>query len=158
MSAFKIVESRKESALDLRVFGTLDEDAKLPNINFSFVTTVNVDFGGLNSINSCGIRDWIKWISHVKPSTKITYSTCPKIIVDQINMVEGFLPVSGKVVSFFVPYYCENCDDVENTLFSTADVGPATGKPIPQATKCSKCGKDTEVDIIESKYLKFLGR
>jgi hypothetical protein len=158
MSAFKVVESRKESSLDLRVFGTLDEDAKLPNINFAFVTNINVDFGGLTSINSCGIRDWIKWISHVKPSTKITYSTCPKIIVDQINMVEGFLPASGKVLSFFVPYYCENCDDVENNLFSTSDVGPAAGKPVPASTKCSKCGKDTEIDIIESKYMKFLSR
>ena len=158
MSSFKIVESRKDTSLDLRIFGTLDEDAKLPNANFSSATSINFDFGGLTSINSCGIRDWIKWISYIKPSTRVTYSNCPKIIVDQINMVDGFLPASGKVVSFFVPYFCENCDDVENNLFSTSEVVTAGGVKIPKSTKCSKCGGETEIDIIETKYLKFLSR
>ena len=135
--------------------GQLDEDATFESVKFTDPQGVTIDLKGINSINSCGIREWIKWIKEVPPAAKIIYKNCPKVIIDQINMVVGFLPENASVQSFYVPYYCESSGSEKMVLFESGK--EFTGGEIKEPeVKCDETGDEMEMDVIESKYFGFL--
>ncbi|MDZ4660769.1 MAG: hypothetical protein SGJ18_04045 [Pseudomonadota bacterium] len=156
MGALKIGEDVHGDTVSLSLTGPIDEDANFPNIDLSSFQEVTFDFMNVTAINSCGIREWIRWIENIKPEARVTYSNCPKVIIDQVNMVDGFLPTNAKVGSFYVPYFCESCDNLDTTLYSDP-VGIANGSvKVPPQFPCSKCKQAAEIDVIEGKYFKFL--
>ncbi len=140
--------------------GCVDERARfgtvpVPGPNLIF------DLGGVALINSLGIRGWVNWMREMRDKS-FTFRRCSKAIVDQINVLEGFLPPTSFVESFFVPYHCDACGGGEQILFrhgeefekGTADrsgrVSPPTG------AECPKCRARMEMDVIESKYFRFI--
>lgn len=156
MGALKIGENVQGDTVSLKLAGAIDEDANFPNIDLSSFKEITFDFMNVTAINSCGIRDWIRWIGTIQPNAKVNYAHCPKVIIDQVNMVDGFLPNNGKTVSFFVPYFCESCDSLETKLYSdTEGIAKGTVK-VPTQVACGKCQQMAEIDVIESKYFKFL--
>lgn len=137
--------------------GNIDEDAVLSELKPSAtVSELQIDFGEVQAINSCGVREWIKWLSQVPATLKISYAHCPKVIVDQINLVSGFLPTKALVDSFYVPYFCESCNSQTQVLFSK---GKEYGNPklAMPTVNCASCKKPSEPDVIEAKYFRFLG-
>ena len=156
MGALKIGEDVKGDSVSLKLAGPIDEDANFPNIDLSSFKEITFDFLSVTAINSCGIREWIRWIGNIKPDSKVTYVNCPKVIIDQVNMVDGFLPVNAKIASFFVPYFCESCDNLDTKIYSDPS-GIASGAvKVPPQVPCSKCKQPAEIDVIETKYFKFL--
>ncbi|MNL21183.1 hypothetical protein D3C87_1424610 [compost metagenome] len=113
-----------------------------------------MELEGVKSINSCGIREWIKWMGTAS-GAQIVFKNCPKVIVDQINMVDGFLPANGRVSSFFVPYYNDDSGTEKNVLFTFGKEFTESGVTPPAGIK-DEDGNEMEMDVIESKYFKFL--
>lgn len=138
----------------LKLSGVIDEDADFSQLNISGAREVQLDLNEVKSINSCGIREWIKWMGQAA-GAKISYLNCPKIIVDQINMVDGFLPNQGQVLSFYVPYYNEDTGSEKNVLFRYGQEY-AEGQVKPPASVTDESGQPMEMDVIESKYFKFI--
>jgi len=132
----------------------IDEDADFSALSINGAQEVYIDMDGIKSINSCGIREWIKWISE-GASARVTYAKCPKVIVDQMNMVDGFLPTYAKVESFYVPYYNEDSGSEKNVLFRYG-VEFREGQVQPPSEVKDEGGQSMEMDIIESKYFKFI--
>ncbi len=144
---------KKGNNFKIFVIGTVDEDF----VGFHSLTgaeRVELNLGQVKGINSCGIRDWIKWISSAG-SAQMVYVECPKIIVDQINMVQGFLPPGGIVQSFYVPYYSEQSGEEKNILFTLGNEFSSNGINPPTGIKDGD-GNEMEMDIIEAKYFKFI--
>ena len=134
--------------------GTIDEDADFNPHSLAGAGSVELHLSGVKSINSCGIREWIKWIGTAGPA-EIKYHECPKIIVDQINMVQGFLPPQGKVLSFFVPFYSDDSGSEKNVLFTYGkDYSEQGLQAVPEIKDDS--GNAMEMDVVEAKYFKFL--
>ena len=133
--------------------GNIDEDASFAPATVEGSGVV-VDLSGVTAINSVGIREWIKWLG-AAGDAKVQYHECPKIIVDQINMVQGFLPAGGKVTSFFVPFYNEDSGTEKNVLFTYGkEYGDAGLTATPQIK--DDAGNEMEMDVVEAKYFKFL--
>jgi hypothetical protein len=154
MSKFDVKLNKAGDKLNVVMAGSIDEDADFTQLSLSGAAQIDIDMVGLKSINSCGIREWIKWMS-TAPAAAITFNQCPKVIVDQINMVDGFLPVNAKVQSFFVPYYNDDSGAEKNVLFRYGtEFTESTVNP-PPAVKDAD-GNDMEMDVIESKYFKFI--
>src|SRR5262249_15170951 len=106
--SFEVGKKQEGANLVLELKGSIDEDASFTNPDLGGSTAVVLDLEGINSINSVGIREWIKWMKGAFPSNlQLSVRRCPKIIVDQINMVSGFLPANAKVESFYVPFYAD---------------------------------------------------
>src|ERR1700692_3874743 len=99
MGKLEFKSQKSGDKLNLTMGGTIDEDADFTQINLAGANQIEIDLATLKSINSCGIREWIKWMGTASSAT-ITFNQCPKVIVDQINMVDGFLPSNAKVASF----------------------------------------------------------
>lgn len=153
MSKFDIKLGNNGDKLQVKVVGVIDEDVDFTVYQLKG-NQIEVDLKDLKSINSCGIREWIKWMGTAATS-QISLHNCPKVIVDQINMVDGFLPANGKVQSFFVPYYSEEAGSEKSVLFSRGKEFNDGEVNIPAAVK-DEDGNEMEMDVIESKYFKFI--
>lgn len=146
-------QSGEEVVLSFK--GHIDEDAQFSQVDVAGAKVVKIDLDSVEAINSCGIREWIKWIRTVPESSQIVYKKCPKIIVDQINMVDGFLPQNGKVESFYVPYYSDDSGNEKMVLFTEGKEFSGNEVNAPEAIK-DEDGSEMEMDVIEAKYFKFL--
>lgn len=156
MSKFELKMDKNADAAKISISGTIDEDVDFSNYSLNGLTKMEFDLNSVKSINSCGIREWIKWLG-TNSGANMTYVNCPKIIIDQINMVDGFLPQNGKVLSFYVPYYNDESGAEKNVLFRYGKEYSDTGVNTPEKVT-DDTGLEMEMDVIESKYFKFLNK
>lgn len=140
--------------------GEIDEEAEFIALEKSPKVLV-LDLGEIRLINSCGLRNWIIWIEKIDPKTQIVLKRCPQIIVDQINILEGFIPRGAVIESFFVPYYCDECGHEDNILvtrgkdFHEAMEKNAEMNNIPDERQCPQCDSVMELGILPEKYFRF---
>lgn len=154
MGKLEATASKEGAKLNLNIAGTIDEDADFSTIPIAGNAEIELNLQNLKSINSCGIREWIQWMG-TAAGAKITFALCPKVIVDQINMVDGFLPANGSVASFFVPYYNDDSGAEKNVLFTYGKEFTESAVNPPKDIKDDE-GNPMEMDVIEAKYFKFL--
>ena len=154
MSKYEIKIEKAGAAFKVKVTGVIDEDVDFNSYSLAGASTLELNLENVKSINSCGIREWIKWIG-TGGTAAVTYLLCPKIIVDQINMVQGFLPANGKVLSFYVPYFCDESGEEKNVLFNFGKEFTESTISPPTAVK-DGAGNTMEMDVVEAKYFKFI--
>ncbi len=154
MGKYEIKIEKSGSEYKIKLAGVIDEDVDFNPYALTGATHVEMQLKDVKGINSCGIREWIKWLS-TAGKAGIVYHECPKIIVDQINMVQGFLPAGGKVMSFFVPYYSDESGEEKNILFTYGKEYTDTSVAPPTGIKDGS-GNEMEVDVVEAKYFKFI--
>ena len=148
-------EKFENDSLILDFEGEIDEDAVFPDIDHQ-LKKINLKLGHVSQINSCGIREWIKWTKSFSSQAHLVLEDCPKVIIDQINTVDGFLPKGTRIHSFKVPYFCEACDRLMMPIFQVKDVVKDSELMLPSATACHTCKKEAEMDVIPERYFKFL--
>ena len=156
--AFNIDKKVEGQTAIIALKGNIDEDASFAGSEIGAVSQITLDLQEVKAINSCGIREWINWIRTANEGAQITFKNCPKIIVDQINMVAGFLPEKAKVQSFYVPYYCESSGNEKMVLFTEGKEVKGSEVFAPEEVKDDESGEFMEMDVIEAKYFKFLNR
>ena len=96
----------------VKLGGVIDEDNELADLVDKIPTgTAVIDLGEIERINSCGVRDWVNWLSKLENNgTRSVLVECSPAIVAQINLVNNFTG-NGVVKSFYVPYFCPECDE-----------------------------------------------
>src|ERR1044072_1654627 len=132
----------------IKLSGALDETAdmssKVPQIQ-----TIHLDLAELQSINSTGIRIFKNWV-YLLPCKSLILHNCPKVFIDQVNMIAGFIPNHTKIESFFVPFFNEETNEDINVLMKRGEsYNVVDGEPKYSIPKPSG---NFEPDIIESKY------
>lgn len=153
--------SASSDGVVLKFDGCVDENARFEDLSVPAEASLVFDLGEVKLINSLGIRGWVGWMKTMRDRTFV-FRRCSRAIIDQISVLDGFLPPRSHVESFFVPYHCDPCDREERILFrhgvefekGTAD-RPERVTP-PTKTVCADCGKTMEMDVIETKYFRFL--
>ncbi len=156
MGKFDIKLVKDKDRTTLQLVGVIDEDVDFNKFNLSGYPSLEIDLSLVKGINSCGIREWIKWI-RTAGDAPITYVNCAKLIVDQINMVDGFLPATGKVRSFYVPYYSDKNGTEKSILFQYGTEFSENGLRPPDSVLDAD-GSPMEMDVIEAKYFKFISK
>jgi len=127
--------------LNVELIGAIDEDSDFKELLGLEQKTVSFDFNQVNMINSCGIREWIKFIEKIPENCSIIYNNCPQIIIE-IN-------------SFYAPYYCEKCGKEAKVHLKAEQV---KNRKAPKVD-CPHCGEENiEFDAIEGQYFSFLGK
>ena len=135
------------------ITGIIDENADLAPLGELGTRAIEVSMRGVRRINSFGVRAWIDVVRRIPQSARLEFVHCPPPVVDQCNMVAGFLG-HGALVSFYAPMVCPECDEQIDQLFQTAACRDNGGK-LP-ATPCPRCGRPMEVDDLEEQYLLFV--
>ncbi len=148
-----IKTSHEDDNLVVTFSGLIDEDSSFESIENKLNGNVIFDFEEVSLINSCGIREWVTFLESVDKGTILTYRNCRQIIIEQVNMVHGFIRDGARIESFYAPYYCEECDQEHKVHLNVADVKDGKAPEI----KCPKCKTaDLEFDAIEEQYFQFI--
>ena len=113
--SFEVQQNNKDGLACFQFVGHIDEEAQFPEVP-TMPNEAIIDLQTVSSINSVGIRAWIMWFGQFS-NTKFYFDNCPKALVMQMNMVEGFLPANSEVRSMEVPFYCEDCDEEKDVMF-----------------------------------------
>ena len=140
-----------DDKLTVEFSGAIDEDAQFDAIGGLKANEYVFNFERIQMINSCGVREWINFLEKVDSGAKVTYVNCPQIIVEQMNMVHGFLREGASVESFYAPYFDEDKDEEKKILLKASDV---KGGKAPVMK--SDSGAELEFDAIEEQYFRFL--
>ena len=144
-----------QDELHVELVGHIDEDSEFKELKNLEQNKIIFDFDKITMINSCGIREWIKFNEALPQSCAIVYKNCPQIIIEQINMVHGFFREGAVIESFYAPYFCEKCDKESKVHLKSSQV---VNRKAPKAS-CPHCGNEgIEFDAIEAQYFSFLGR
>jgi len=113
---------------------------------------VLIDLANIERINSCGVRDWIRFAQRLEAAGNALYLLrCSPVVVAQLNMVRNFCGEKGQVVSFQAPYFCPNCDEERTETFPATNVGAGTS---PDAI-CPVCKSQMEFDDLPDLYFAF---
>jgi hypothetical protein len=164
MANFSVQQKTNLKELALTLAGAIDEDVQFPVLNLAGIEQVIFDLKEIKSINSVGIREWLNWIKPIAEQCQLSMKNCPKVLVFQFNMVEGFLPKGAQVQSLYVPFFCEKCDKEENILFNLGKefkLEAGTLKldyDIASFNLCKDPACDLAMDVSEAKYFHFVKR
>jgi anti-anti-sigma regulatory factor len=139
----------------VKLGGVIDEDNALYDLVDRIPSgTAVIDLGEIERINSCGVRDWVNWLSKLESSgTRSVLVECSPAIVAQINLVNNFTG-SGVVKSFYVPYFCPECDEEKVLLVEASDMGPPPHEP--PTCRCDECDLVMDFDDMPDSYFAFL--
>ncbi|MBY0415383.1 MAG: hypothetical protein K2Q18_14520 [Bdellovibrionales bacterium] len=137
----------------ISLVGVIDEDANFDKIKSLKMSQFVFDFNNVSMINSCGIREWIKYLQEIE-GAKISYINCPQIIIEQVNMVHGFIRKGVTAETFYAPYFCTSCDTGKKILLKNIEVINSK----PPVKFCNTCNGELEFDAIEKQYFSFLNQ
>src|SRR5574337_1317557 len=139
----------------VKLAGVIDEDNELGELVDKIPAgTAVIDLGDIERINSCGVRDWVNWLSKLETNgTRSVLVECSPAIVAQINLVNNFTG-NGVVKSFYVPYFCPECDEEKVLLVEAADMGPPPHEP--PTCRCDECDLVMDFDDMPDSYFAFL--
>ncbi len=139
----------------VKLGGVIDEDNELADLVDKIPTgTAVIDLGEIERINSCGVRDWVNWLSKLETNgTRSVLVECSPAIVAQINLVNNFTG-NGVVKSFYVPYFCPECDEEKVLLVEATDMGPPPHEP--PTCRCDECDLVMDFDDMPDSYFAFL--
>ncbi|MES2856677.1 MAG: hypothetical protein V4692_12475 [Bdellovibrionota bacterium] len=143
--------------------GEIDENSVFDPVDVSDVSNVVVDLEKVSRINSVGIRSWMIWFNKNLRGKNLSFRACPPIVVNQFNLVGEFLPQDARVESFFIPLFCENCEQGKNQLMKAGvDYRAATADSVAnikiKTANCSSCNTEMILDTNEKVYFGFLRR
>ncbi|WP_413558521.1 hypothetical protein [Bdellovibrio sp. HCB209] len=138
--------------------GSLNEYASaLDGVEVNPQFDLNLDLKDLISINSLGIRNFHSWIYSIE-CQRLRLLHCPRVFVNQMNLVDGFLPPKTEIESFFVPYFSEKTGEETSVLFTNfLEFKKVDGKlklNFPQVLDSK--GVPMEIDVIGEQYFRFL--
>jgi anti-anti-sigma regulatory factor len=151
MSSLTIAVTKVDSTVEVVMQGQINEDSNFDSLKGITDKKMVLDLKGITHINSCGIREWIEFQKENFKSEEVIYKECPQVIVEQMNIVSGFVHPNGLIESFYAPYYSEELDQEFKILLRPQDV--VDGKaPLKQDEQ----GRDLEFDDIEAQYFNFL--
>jgi hypothetical protein len=134
--------------------GEIDEHANLAVLGGRLRGSVVFHLGEVRRINSCGVREWVNFVSGLPTVSELVLTNCSPAIVAQLNMIFNFRG-RAKVRSFFAPYVCERCNTESEKLLEVSTHFPEGIGKVPEL-KCDQCGAAMELDDIPERYLQFL--
>jgi anti-anti-sigma regulatory factor len=153
----KIFVTTKENLDYVRLCGVIDEDNNLLGVLPRLTRpVVVVAMREVTRINSCGVRDWVNWMSAVESTAKkVVLYECSPSVVSQINLVANF---AGKalVESFLAPYFCSTCDTERFRLIQTRRL--SAERPRAPRALCDECDSLMTLDEVEESYFSFVPR
>ena len=151
MSSLDIKITESGGTILVNLSGQINEDSEMGDLKDLKGKKLILNLKNINHINSCGIREWIEFQKEHLVFDEIEYEECPQVIIEQMNIVAGFIHANGKITTFYAPYYSEGEDKEYKILLSPSEV--LDGKA-PE--KKDDSGNILEFDEIEAQYFNFL--
>lgn len=151
MSSLNIIVTEDNSTINALLEGQINEDSDFTSFENLKGDKLILNLRNVTHINSCGIRDWVEIQKKYFNFSKVIYQECPQVIIEQMNIVSGFIHANGEIESFYAPYYNEEKDEEVKILLTPSEVSNSKAP-----SKKDADGNELEFDDIEIQYFSFL--
>ncbi|WNG36047.1 protein kinase [Archangium violaceum] len=142
----------------VRIAGVIDETFPLTSSSPDLSGLIIVDLGQVERISSFGVRRWIEFASKLPPGGIALYVVnAPPVMVDQLNMVEGFAGVS-RVLSVLAPYTCRACGEDRLRLVDLQTEAPLIAEGRAPEHSCPVCAGKLEFADLPSEFFDYAKR
>ncbi|MDC0708216.1 protein kinase [Stigmatella sp. ncwal1] len=153
-----ISRSRVGNISHVRVSGVIDETFPLSSVTPDLTGIVIVDLGCVDRISSFGVRKWIEFVSKLPNGAISLYVVyAPPVVVDQLNMVEGFAGVS-RVLSVLAPYTCRTCSEDRLRAINLIDDAQLISENRAPEHTCPVCTQPLEFADLPSEFFDYARR
>lgn len=142
------------NSIEFKISGCIDETLSDFSKLFSDQPILLINLDEVTAINSLGIREWIK-LMRTLSAAKIRLTRCPKLFIDQVNIVKGMLPENSQIDSFYVPYYSEK-HNLEKKIIFQRDVHFSEKFVNYNTTISGNEGYSYDIDVNPARYFKFV--
>ena len=151
--SYNIVDRKGKPVVEL--IGSVDENSEnvLRKIHDAVKGDCEINFKGVEIINSQGIMLWIEFFDQFQIGRNVVFTECPSDVVIQINMIPRFLG-SAKIGSFYCNFICRDCECEESVIMKTED-GYENLSSQCLDRKCTECGGELELDEDRDSYFGF---
>ena len=134
--------------------GEINENAELAPLKMQLRGDVVFRLDGITRINSCGVREWVRFVRDLPQVDKLRFSHCSPAIVNQLNTIYNFRG-GARVRSLMAPYVCERCGIEEYKLIELDERISDPARLVP-SFNCPRCQSPMEFDDLPERYLSFL--
>jgi eukaryotic-like serine/threonine-protein kinase len=153
-----ISRSRVGNISHVRVSGVIDETFPLSSSSPDLNGIVIVDLGCVDRISSFGVRKWIEFASKLPNGAISLYVVyAPPVVVDQLNMVEGFAGVA-RVLSVLAPYTCRTCSEDRLRAINLVDDAKLISENRAPDHTCPVCTQPLEFADLPSEFFDYARR
>lgn len=162
MKEFNMTPHMQGENLNLLFSGSLNEHAHFIDIKPFAAQRIVLDLDGINHLNSTGIHRWVVWMRKVveqHPGIPLVFTRCPRLVVEQMNQIQDFMPDHAEVESIYVPFFCEGCRVEKLELFEMGKEIAVQGKHVNLLLPKVSCQcQGIELDVVVERYFKFIER
>ncbi len=142
----------------VRIAGVIDETFPLTSTSPELGGLLIVDLGQVERISSFGVRRWIEFASKLPVGGIALYVVnAPPVMVDQLNMVEGFSGVA-RVLSVLAPYTCRACGEDRLRLVDLQSEAPIIAEGRAPEHSCPVCAGKLEFADLPSEFFDYAQR
>lgn len=154
MSKLIYQQSKADGILNAKLSGEIVDGTKMPEPDLDGVHTIELDLEDLRYLNSSGTRLWLLWSGKLAAGQpKILLHKVRPVFIRTLTSIREFLPKGSKLMSVFLPYFCEHCNfNHERLMINGKDFTRSPNRPDLEAHPCPKCGKHSELDAIVESY------
>lgn len=152
------MEQSNNSIMKLQIKDPIFEPGSLTKLQVANdIKEIEIQFDKEVTFNSIGIREWITWVTPLSRNKdlRIKLFGCPVSMVQQMNLLSGFLPAQAEVVSFYIPFYSDDTDESKWVLVSRGK--EIIDKELKVEFPKDSNGKEMEMDVNPKNYFKFIG-
>ena len=136
----------------VRLVGKLSEDTDFTPLLAQLSGPVAIDLGEVRGINSCGVREWVRFIAELSSrGLPLSLERCPPIFVHNMSEIANFAG-AAEVRSIYLPYYCAACEENRLRLVPVSERLPEVAAEVQTCT----CGQPMEFDDLVDSYFAFL--
>nr|WP_309895738.1 protein kinase [Archangium sp.] len=147
-----ISRGRVGTITHVRISGIIDETFPLTSSAPDLSGLIIVDLGQVERISSFGVRRWIEFASKLPPGGISLYVVnAPPVMVDQLNMVEGFSGVA-RVLSVLAPYTCRACGEDRLRLVDLQTEATVIAEGRAPEHSCPVCAGKLEFADLPSEF------
>ena len=137
--------------------GSIDETSQLGELLASAQNgRLVLDLGGVQFINSLGVRDWIRMQTEAtKQNLAIDLLRVSEPIIHQFNMIIATRG-NSHVASFYAPYACDACGREESLLVDADAHAASLAQLVPPTQACPECAAQMAFNDFPERYFSFL--
>ncbi|OJH35063.1 serine/threonine protein kinase [Cystobacter ferrugineus] len=136
----------------VRIAGVIDETFPLTSKIRDLVGFIVLDLGQVERISSFGVSKWMEFTSKLPPGALSLYLVnTPPVMVDQLNMVEGFAGVA-RVLSVLAPYLCRACGEDRLRLVDLQAEAAVIAESRAPVHTCPVCAGKLEFADLPSEF------
>lgn len=135
--------------------GRIDESFDGKALGGSLSGTLLFDMAAVERITSFGVREWLAMMAALDATedTDAYLARCSEAVVTQLSLIRTFAG-RAKVVSFDVPFLCDDCGNAFVRTLDCAHDGAVIAGTEPLTSVCARCGGAAKLDD-DPAYLAF---